>query len=299
MVNEDESEESSQDKYEKAKGFRKRLFQIIEVAEHGDTISTIYDVSIIITIILSLVPLTFKETYVFFEYMEKVVVSIFIIDYLFRLITADYKLKTKKRYLSFIIYPFTPWAIIDLLSILPSLTFLYSGLKLLRILNLIKTLRIIRAVKAFRYSNSISIIAEVIKNSKRPLTAVGGLALGYVLISALIIFNVEGDTFEDFFSAVYWATVSLTTVGYGDLYPLTVEGKTIAMISSVCGVALIALPSGIITAGYMDSLNEYNAKDKKKRMKKKLEKEKRKKLKEEQKRLKKERKKLLKEKKKE
>jgi len=135
------------------------------------------------------------------------------------------------------------------------LTIIYDSLKLLRVVNLIKTLRIIRAFKTFRYNKSIFIITDVIKKSKKPLVAVCTLALGYILISALVIFNVEGDSFDSFFSAVYWATVSLTTVGYGDLYPITVEGRIVAMISSICGIALVALPAGVITAGYMDSLN--------------------------------------------
>ena len=135
------------------------------------------------------------------------------------------------------------------------MTIIYDSLKLLRVVNLIKTLRIIRAFKTFRYNKSIFIITDVIKKSKKPLVAVCTLALGYILISALVIFNVEGDSFDSFFSAVYWATVSLTTVGYGDLYPITVEGRIVAMISSICGIALVALPAGVITAGYMDSLN--------------------------------------------
>ncbi|MCD7843371.1 MAG: potassium channel family protein, partial [Clostridiales bacterium] len=86
--------------------------------------------------------------------------------------------------------------------------------------------------------------------------AVGTLAVGYVLISALIVFNVEPDTFDTFFDAIYWATVSLTTVGYGDIYPVTVIGKIVAMMSSFIGIAIIALPSGIITAGYMSELSK-------------------------------------------
>lgn len=82
------------------------------------------------------------------------------------------------------------------------------------------------------------------------------LAICYILISALVIFNVEAESFETFFDAIYWATVSLTTVGYGDIYPITTAGKIITMISSVCGIAVVALPAGIITAGYMDALNE-------------------------------------------
>ena len=80
--------------------------------------------------------------------------------------------------------------------------------------------------------------------------------VGYILISALIIFNVEGDSFETFFDAIYWATVSLTTVGYGDIYAVTTAGRIITMISSIFGIAIVALPAGIITAGYMEALNE-------------------------------------------
>ncbi len=87
------------------------------------------------------------------------------------------------------------------------------------------------------------------------MLAVCTFAVGYILVSALIIFNVEGDSFTNFFDAVYWATVSLTTVGYGDIYPVTTAGRIIAMISSLLGIAIVALPAGIITAGYMDVLN--------------------------------------------
>ena len=75
--------------------------------------------------------------------------------------------------------------------------------------------------------------------------------MSYIFISALVIFNVEPNSFNNFFEAIYWATVSLTTVGYGDLYPVTTIGRVITMVSSIFGVAVIALPAGIITAGYM------------------------------------------------
>ena len=99
-------------------------------------------------------------------------------------------------------------------------------------------------------------IKGVFKSQKKPLVTVGCLAIAYVLISALVIFNVEPDSFETFFDAVYWATVSLTTMGYGDIYPITTIGRVVTMISSVFGIAIIALPSGIITAGFMEELNK-------------------------------------------
>ena len=78
------------------------------------------------------------------------------------------------------------------------------------------------------------------------------------------MFNVEGDSFETFFEAIYWATVSLTTVGYGDIYPVTTAGRIITMISSIFGIAIVALPAGIITAGYMDELSEEKKEEKNK-----------------------------------
>ena len=85
----------------------------------------------------------------------------------------------------------------------------------------------------------------------------------YNVVSALIIFNIEGDSFETFFDAIYWATVSLTTVGYGDIYPVTSIGRIITMVSSIFGIAVVALPAGIITAGYMKELEERKERNKK------------------------------------
>lgn len=83
-----------------------------------------------------------------------------------------------------------------------------------------------------------------------------GLACGYILVSALVVISVEPETFPTFFDAVYWATVSLTTVGYGDIYAVSTAGRVLTMISSVFGIAIVALPAGIVTAGYMDELND-------------------------------------------
>lgn len=133
---------------------------------------------------------------------------------------------------------------------------LNNGFKLFRIIRIFRTFRVFRVFKAFRYSKSIIIIINVIKNFKDALLAVCTLAIGYIFISALIIFNVEGDSFQSFFDAIYWATVSLTTVGYGDIYPITTAGRIITMLSSIFGIAIVALPAGIITAGYMEELRK-------------------------------------------
>ena len=103
---------------------------------------------------------------------------------------------------------------------------------------------------------------RVLRKERRVLGAVLVLAMFYVFITALIMFNVEPRinpatgkaTFDTFFDALYWATVTLTTVGYGDLCPVTDAGRIVAMLSSLFGVAIIALPSGVITASYMEEL---------------------------------------------
>lgn len=234
---------------------RKRIYEITGKSEGHDKVSAVYDYAMILVIIASLVPLAFKADTPFLFYVDKVTVAIFILDYLLRWMTADYKFG-RKGVISFARYPFSMMAIIDLLSILPSLTVINSGFKVLRVLRMIRAMRVFRVFKAMRYSKSFEIIGNVLRSSRESLIAVCALAGGYILVSALIIFNVEPDSFKNFFDAIYWATVSLTTVGYGDIYPVSTLGRVITMLSSVFGIAIVALPAGIITAGYMNEINK-------------------------------------------
>lgn len=234
---------------------RKKIYEIVNTTENN-TLNNIYDFVMISTIIISLVPLAFKETTTLFRWIDYITVSIFIFDYLLRLLVADYKLK--KSFASFLLYPLTPMALIDLISILPSLSFLNNSFKLLKIFRLIRALKVLRAFKFLRYSKSFEIITNVFKKQKRVLTTVATMAIAYIFVSALVIYNVEPESFNTFFDAIYWATISLTTVGYGDIYPITNIGRIVTMISSILGIAIIALPSGVITAGYLDEINKNN-----------------------------------------
>lgn len=232
---------------------RKRLFEIIELSSSHDVISSIYDIFMMMSIFISIIPLAFKNHHIIFNYIDKITVSIFIFDYFLRFITADYK-KGKRKILPFLQYPFSPMAIIDLLSILPSLTVLNNGFRLLKIFRLVRTFRVFRIFKAVRYSKSVRMFINVFKSQKESLLTICWITIAYILVSALIILNVEPDSFNNFFDAVYWATISLTTVGYGDIYPVTVAGKIVTMISSIIGIAIVAMPAGIITAGFMDEI---------------------------------------------
>ena len=235
----------------------KRIYEIIEIAVADDRASQYYDLFMMIVIIASIIPLAFKEQNLIFQIVDKIAVSVFIIDYAMRFLTADYKLPKLKGY-AFLVYPITPLAIIDILSILPSINVIGSGYRLLRLFRLLRTFRVFRAFKLLRYSKNISIILNVLKKERKALACVGSFALGYIVISALVVFNVEPDSFPTFFEAIYWATVSLTTVGYGDIYPITTIGRVVTMISSLLGIAIVALPAGIITAGYMGEVSRYD-----------------------------------------
>ncbi len=234
---------------------RKRLFEIIEAASSDDKASHIYDIAMMLIIVVSVVPLAFKGTNALFSIIDKVSAGVFIIDYIFRWATADYKFG-KKDAISFLRYPFSPMAIIDLISILPTVSSINGGFRLLKIFRLLRSFRVFRIFKAMRYSKNIRIIVDVLRKQKDSLTTVFMFAMAYILISALLIFNVEPETFETFFDAVYWATISLTTMGYGDIYPISTVGRVVTMLSSLVGIAVVALPASIITAGYMEAVNE-------------------------------------------
>lgn len=232
----------------------KKLFYIIEPSDNENSkLSSIYDIIMLICIIASMIPLAIKSDSLILNIIDKITVSVFIIDYIMRLITAKQKLN--KGVKSYFLYPIQPMAIIDLLSILPSLIPINAGFKVLRLFRIVRTFKVFRSFKIFRYSKNVSRLIEVLKKQSKSLLAVLSMAIFYVLFTALVMFNIEPDTFSNFFDAIYWAAISLTSVGYGDITPVSDVGRLFTMLSAFVGVAIIALPSGIITAGFLEILN--------------------------------------------
>lgn len=236
------------------KQIRERIFRIVSDSSHVSVASNAYNYMMIVAIVASIVPLAFHEEGELFFWVDRITLAVLLLDYFLQFITADFRF-SKPGAVSFIRYLFSFSGIVDLVSILPSLLMLNSSLKLLRLARLMRALRLLRVLKLVRYWASFGIIVAVFKRQRATLVAVGALAVGYILITALIIFNVEPETFASIFDAIYWATISLTTVGYGDIYPTSSAGQVISMCSSFFGIALIALPSGVFTAGFMAELN--------------------------------------------
>lgn len=236
--------------------FKRRIYEIVEAYKEKDSASMAYDAMIFVAVVVGVLPLTMKTENMYTRWIDIVTLGIFIVDYVLRIYTADYKMGVKS-YKAYIAYAFMPMAIIDLLSILPVFCFLFPTSK---VLNMLRILRVIRVSKLARYSKVMVTINNVIRKVKRQLLAVLFLTAIYIFASAMIMFQVEPDSFPTFFDALYWATVSITTIGYGDILPVTIAGRMITMISSLVGVAVIALPSSIITAAYMEEIKKKKTK---------------------------------------
>lgn len=230
---------------------RQEIYNIISKAEKGDKLSKAYNIFISLIAVLSIFPLGFRVVPNYMFIIENITVYILLFDYVLRWITCDYTLGKKPS--SFVKYPFTPIAAIELISILPSIGLLPAAFKILRPL---------RVVKILHYSKSLIIISNVFRKQRKILLSVLYVALAYIFISALLMFAIEPQSFKNYFESLYWATTAITTVGYGDVCPTTEAGRLISMVSSLVGIAIIALPSGIVTGGFIDEMQRKHEKAK-------------------------------------
>lgn len=236
--------------------FKQRTYEILEPSGTDDPASKAYDLLMTLAVVVGLIPMTLKHENVFVIWIDIVTSALFIIDYGFRLYTADYKMGYK-NYRAYIAYVLSPIAIFDLLSIVPVVSVFYRPLARLTLLRLFRATRVVKLV---RYSKTMVSISNVIRKVRKQLEAVFILVVIYIFISAMLMFQLEPNLFETFFDALYWATISITTIGYGDISPVTLLGRIITMISALVGMAVIALPTGIITASYMQEITRKKSK---------------------------------------
>ena len=237
---------------------RKWISDLVEPGKAG-ALSRVYDGLMLVAIALGTVPLLFREYRPLFWYFDIFSGIVYMADYLFRWMTCDLR-SEKPRWKAFLLYPITPMAILDLLSILPTFEVISSSYRLAKSARLLK---IFRFTKIVHYLGPLEIFITVIKKQWKLLLAVMLVALFDIFITAIIIFQSEQEidpvtgenVFKTFYDAFYWAAITLTTVGYGDLHPVSDVGKTLSIISSLVGIGVIAMPSSIITAGYMQELN--------------------------------------------
>ena len=241
---------------------RKRLFEIIEVGNDLDTPSRVYDYFNAFSIVLNLtvaIMYTFpemREKYgTLLLFIEHVTVAFFAVDYLFRIITAKYLYREKTQAHAIKEYMTSFTGIVDLFSFLPYYLpiFFPAGAAAFRMIRLV---RIFRLFKINAYYDSLHVINQVISGKRQQLISSVFIILILMIASSLCMYSLEHeaqpDVFINAFSGIWWATSTLLTVGYGDIYPITTMGKILGIIITFLGVGMVAIPTGIISAGFVE-----------------------------------------------
>ncbi|MDA0196368.1 MAG: ion transporter [Bacteroidetes bacterium] len=241
---------------------RKYWYHIVEPSNKND-LSHYFDVSIMVLIVLSVFDIILESEQhlndkygLYFESFEYLSVSIFTAEYLLRVWTSVENVRFKKSFSGRIRFMFTPMAIVDLVAILPFyLPFVGIDLRFLRMFRLF---RVIRILKLARYSKAFDLIKKVFKEKKEDLLVTLGFIMIVLVIVSSLMYYLEKDVQPEHFSSIskslWWGIVTLTTVGYGDVYPITPLGKIIGGMISLLGIGLVALPSGILASGYTEQI---------------------------------------------
>jgi voltage-gated potassium channel len=242
---------------------KKRVHQILSISNRKGDLSWYFDVFIITLIILNVIAIvldsiaTLRQQYhSIFHQFEVFSVVVFTIEYILRVWTANLFSEFKKPFIGNIKYALTPLAIADFLAIIPFyLPFLGVDLLLLRIL---RVFRIFRLFKIVRYVDTLSIFNRVFKRKKEELVISLVFTFFLLLVSSTVMYYVENEAQPESFSsipqAMWWGITTLTTVGYGDMYPKTGLGQFLGGIISLIGIGLIALPVGILASGFTDEI---------------------------------------------
>ncbi len=256
--------------YRKIKG---KVYNLIRDDDENNLAANIFDFLIITLIIINVIMViadTFQMPDVVknvFDIIEIISVVIFSIEYLLRVWTANLINPQINPHKARIKYILSFMATIDLLAILPFYLPLVASIDL-RVLRALRIIRLLRIFKVNRYTNALSTIGAVFVRKKSQLLSSVAVVLLLMIIAAVLMFNVENaaqpDAFSNAFDALWWAVATLTTVGYGDIYPITALGKFFSSIIALLGIGLVAVPTGIISAGFIENLEKDEAEKNKK-----------------------------------
>lgn len=247
---------------------KEKLFKILQRGSHGSKKNLAFDYFIFTLIILNVASLVLESVDAIYSQYGEILINfnvfcviVFSIEYILRLYVSDLSHPSNNRLKSVIKFIISPFGIIDLLAIIPF--YLPMIIKIdLRFVRIIRLLRIVRIFKLNRYNNSLKLIGTVIKEKKEELLITGFVTFLTLLLASFLMYAIESDhqpeAFPDILSAFWWAVATLTTVGYGDVYPITSLGRFIAGIIALMGIGIIALPTGIISAGFMNKVERKN-----------------------------------------
>ena len=241
---------------------RKRLFEIIEIGLPGDVASQVYDAFNILSIVINLVVSvmnTFDDLHAKFGpwlvTIEAVTVAFFAADFAMRLWTAKFLRPSLTEPRAVLRYIFSFSGLVDLLSFLPYYlpVFFPSGAVAFR---MFRVARVFRLFRVNAYYDSLGVITQVISSKRQQLFSSVFILLVLMLASSLCMYSLEHDAqpevFSNAFSGIWWSVSTLLTIGYGDIYPVTTMGKIFSIFITFLGVGMVAIPTGIISAGFVD-----------------------------------------------
>jgi voltage-gated potassium channel len=244
---------------------RDRVYHLLEV-ESGDTgldrfvniaLSTLIAASVVSVIVETVEPV--RRAYGgAFRAFELITVAVFSVEYVLRVWVCVDDPRYAHPVFGRLRYLISPMALIDLVSVLPSL--IPGGLVDLRFMRSLRLLRLLRALKLVRYSRSLQLIVRVVRLKREQLLATLTVGLTVLLLASCAIYYLEREAQPEAFSSIpasmWWGVVTLTTVGYGDVFPVTIGGRVLAAVIAMVGVGLFALPAGIVASGFTEAIEK-------------------------------------------
>jgi len=245
---------------------KKRTFEILDIAPPGDLLSRIFDIFIIVLISFNIVAVileTVKALSIqykfFFHVFEIFSISVFTIEYILRLWSCTSDNRFKHSIKGRLLFVKSPLALIDLIAILPFFLPMVISLDL-RFIRAIRLFRLFRLFRLGRYSQSLQTLWNVFKEKKEQLSITVFMVFILLIIASSLMYFVENEAQPDVFSsipaAMWWGIVTLTTVGYGDLFPVTPLGKVLGAIIAIMGIGMFALPAGILGSGFVEEMQK-------------------------------------------
>lgn len=245
---------------------RKKVFDILEASAGDSFLKKVFDYFIISLIILNTLFYIFETVESFaakyndaFIAFETFSVVVFTIEYILRLWTCTFIEKFKRPVRGRIKYIFSPLALVDLFAFLPFYlyTLVHIDLIFIRVLRLFRFLRLF---KLGRYSDAVNIFGRVLKSKKEELILAISISIILIVVSSSFIYLVEHDAQPDKFKnipeSMYWAVETLTSVGYGDICPITPLGKFLTSVISLIGLGMVALPTGILASAFTKEMKK-------------------------------------------
>ena len=236
---------------------KKKVFNIIQIGDKSNRLSQLFDIFIAIVICANIL-VTFLQTFdelaiLFpaFHVIEVITILIFCVEYVLRIWTADYLYPDKSDFRSRLRFLISFDGIIDLLTILPF--FFLSGMVIFRMLRVARIFHLFRLNARY---DSFNVITTVLYEKRNQIISSVFIVLILMLASSLCMYSVEHDSqpevFRNAFSGIWWSMSTLLTVGYGDIYPITTLGRIMAICIAYLGVGAVAIPTGIISAGFVE-----------------------------------------------